>query len=742
MKKHNILCIICILALVVPGISAQVSHGGEPLPLSALRSSDDIPFIEMPGFDVEEELRLDSLEGSCLRGGFRFAYKFITDIRRGNSGTSFILPDGTRVWRVGIYSPGALSINVLFSEYELPKGAQLFLYDENQQHILGAFTHQNNSELEVLPVAPVRGDRLIIEYQEPSGAEFPGRLAIGEVNHAYRSLSGQEPREGVTSIDGIPALCCYADSSSQTQTLGQSVVLMIINGTTACTGTLLNNTALDGKPYLLTASHCLNNSFSLENPDYEEIAGSIVCFYNYNSPLCDPILRGTEELSTASAHSCAVCEFTDMALLELLELPPVYYQPYLAGWNAGGKGNAPYQCIQHPQYSTKRISISENELTAYSLSDVMISFYPQAHWLVDEWSVGYTADGSSGAPLFDKTGKVVGALSGGQSTQGSPYNDYFYSLQKSWNLLDDEDQQLECWLSPNGSDTSCEGMDPYASTPCVRLSNVQDSGKKSSIEMAEENSEPVFGNNSSGVAEYAEAYTITGSTQLYGVYIVTPSCGTTSPDVEITVYDGDDTPSTLLYTETFKPVYLSYSSDESFVETAKDLNRAQESFVVFSSPVTVSEKFYVGYRITQSSDDGYFAAYNLPKGSVSGNTAWILNGNEWQPANEYSKAGYSTSLFVDPVVNYQRTTSTEEVSIDNDIQIFQSRDRQWLYIRLNQETTSGNGIYRIYSANGKLVKNGTLEGQQTSVSLDDLSSGIYIAQISAGNILSNQKIIR
>lgn len=623
MKKHNILCIICILALILPVARAQVSHGGSPLPLSALRSSDDIPFIEMPGFDVEEELRLDSLVESDLRSGFKFAYKFMTDIRRGNSGTSFVLPDGTKVWRVGIYSPGALSINVLFSEYELPKGAQLFLYDEDQQHILGAFTHQNNSELEILPVAPVRGDRLIIEYQEPASADFPGRLAIGEVNHAYRSLSGQEPQEGLASIDGIPALNCYADTSSMVQTLGQSVVLMVIDGTTACTGTLLNNTAQDGKPYLLTASHCLNKSFSLENPDYEEIAGSIVCFYNYNSPLCDPILRGTEELSTASAYSRAVYEFTDMALLELLELPPVYYQPYLAGWNAGGKGSAPYQCIQHPQYSTKRISISENELTAYSLVDV-IMFYPLSHWLVDEWSVGYTASGSSGAPLFDKTGKVVGALSGGQSTQSSPRNDYFYSLQKSWNLRD-EDEQLECWLSPNGSDTSCDGMDPYASTPCIRLSNVQDSGKKSSIEMAEENGEPVFGNNSSGNTEYAEAYTITGSTQLYGIYIVTPPCGTSSaPEVEITVYDGGDVPSTLLYTETFKPAYLNLSSG-CFVETAKDLNRAQESFVVFSSPVTVSEKFYVGYRIGESSDGSYFAAYNLPKGSVSGNTAWILD---------------------------------------------------------------------------------------------------------------------
>ena len=55
--------------------------------------------------------------------------------------------------------------------------------------------------------------------------------------------------------------------------MGQSVVLLIIDGSVGCTGTLINNTDNDGKPYLLTASHCLNKQFTMKNPDYEKIAG-------------------------------------------------------------------------------------------------------------------------------------------------------------------------------------------------------------------------------------------------------------------------------------------------------------------------------------------------------------------------------------------------------------------------------------------------------------------------------------
>ena len=460
MAKHFIIYFGLCLFLSV-SVKAQISHGGQPLPLTATKSQTEDLFITMPPFDLAEQLRLDSLEATDLRSGFRFAYKFMTDYTPENSGVRFILPDGTKVWRLGIRSEGALSLNIMFSKYHLPEGARVFLYNSDQSEVLGSFNHLNNSERAILPVAPIRGDELIVEYQEPAGVAFPGKLAIGEVNHGYRNFRVSEPQPDFTPFECMPVIACYQDSTTRYDAIERSVVLMIINGTTGCTGTLVNNTANDGKPYLLTASHCLNNQFQIKNPDYEEVAGNIVCYFNYNSPQCSPVEPGRTDQTVASAHFRAVNELTDMALLELQDTPPADYRVYYAGWNAQDAGTAPYTCIHHPGGSLKRLNLAEGdvELTSYKIQ--VADFNENSHWKVARWATGCTAGGSSGSPLFDGDNRVIGGLTGGASSCLNPAEDFFFSIQKSWSEPADSSKQLKCWLDPVGvAAPVCAGMDP------------------------------------------------------------------------------------------------------------------------------------------------------------------------------------------------------------------------------------------------------------------------------------------
>lgn len=460
MAKHLIIYFGLCLFLSV-SVKAQISHGGRPLPLTATKSLAEEMFITMPPFDLAEQLRIDSLEATDLRSGFRFAYKFMTDYTPENSGIRFTLPDGTKVWRLGIRSEDALSINIMFSEYHLPEGARVFLYNSDQSEVLGSFNHLNNSERGILPVAPVQGNELIVEYQEPAEVAFPGKLAIGEVNHGYRNLRISEPQPDFTAFKCMPAVACYQDSTNRYDAVERSVVLMIINGTTGCTGTLVNNTANDGKPYLLTASHCLNNQFSIKNPDYEEVAGNVVCYFNYNSPQCSPVEPGRTDQTVASAHFRAVNELTDMALLELQDTPPADYRAYYAGWNAQDAGTAPYACIHHPGGSLKRLNLVEGdvELKTYKIS--VTDFNENSHWRVARWATGCTAGGSSGSPLLDGNNRVIGGLTGGASSCGNPVEDYFFSIQKSWSMPEDSSKQLKYWLDPVGVEAPvCAGMDP------------------------------------------------------------------------------------------------------------------------------------------------------------------------------------------------------------------------------------------------------------------------------------------
>ena len=527
---------------------------------------------------------------------------------------------------------------------------------------------------------------------------------------------------------------------------GQSVVLLIIDGSVGCTGTLINNTDNDGKPYLLTASHCLNKQFTMKNPDYEKIAGSIVCFFNFNSPFCDPILRGTEEMSTASTYFKAVNEMADMALLELTATPPVYYRPYYAGWNAQEVGPAPYTCIQHPQYSVKRISISDEDLAPFTLTDPNMIFYKNAHWHVKTWEVGYTASGSSGSPLFNADGEIIGALSGGQSSENSPKDDYFFSLMKPWDAIDTPERQLKYWLNPSNDETKvCEGLDPYKSAPCFRLSNIYDSGNQENAECTlYPGSEKayLFGNNPANITEYAEAYQVAEAGTLYGAYFVTPPAGANykQMEVEVTVYSGDSKPSTLLYTETFQPTYSNKSIlDDTFIETAKSLNRSQESYIHFSKPVNVSGKFYIGYKLKSVPENTYFSAYNLPKGKTTRNTAWVHDKNGWRQATEYTQAGFSTSLFIDPVIQYGNPISNEKLEANEQVLIHLGPEKGMVHLVLPDGMEKAT--YTLHSAQGKVSENGEITDRQATLHFLKLTSGVYFLTVHYGEEHYTQKII-
>ena len=745
-KKFNIIIYILLSLISISALEAQVSHGGYPLPLTATKSIAQNMFVEMPAFDLGEQLRLDSLNGSDLRSGFHFAYKFMTDYTPSNSGIHFTTADGTQVWRLGIRSSNALSLNVLFTEYELPEGASLFLYNADQSQIIGSFNSLNNSEKCILPVRPIQGDELIIEYQEPVNAAFRGRIKVGEVNHGYRDLKAyKEPQGDLPAFTCMNSVACYQENGiNDYDTASRSVVLLIIDGEIACTGTLLNNTSGDKKPYLLTASHCLNRNFEIKNPDYEEVAGSIICFFNYSSPICSKAMRGTEEMSVASAHYRAVNEETDMALLELQETPPPYYQPYYSGWNAKDAGDAPYAGIHHPMASVKRVNLYDKTPTLGMFYSNAYNFIKDGFWHIDKWFSGATAGGSSGSPLFDANNRVIGALTGGDPSSScyKPIDDYYYAISKSWEVSTETKKQLKFWLSPNGNNLICEGFDPFTTQPCFRLSNICEIQKNDSIEKAvltTDKTKYLFGSNSLGTSEYAEIYKANGNALIYGTYIVNPAIAQKGNlNVEINVYENlNGKPGNVLHSQTFSPSVV-YRSNNKFQDMSKPLTRDQESYIQFAKPVSVNGTFFVGYKIL-APGDSTFTVYSLKKGETTQNTTWIHYKNNWIAATNHPTQAYTTSLFIDPVIQYQSSTANQELPSVQSVQIFIGAEKRSIHVLLPEEIS--HGVLELISMDGKTIQSWDIREQQTTLQIGSVQPGVYIVRIASDNNLYIQKII-
>lgn len=68
------------------------------------------------------------------------------------------MPDGGRVWRLALHSRSALSLNVLFEEFELPVDSELYVRslltleggDGQEPEIMGPFTQYVNVSVRVL----------------------------------------------------------------------------------------------------------------------------------------------------------------------------------------------------------------------------------------------------------------------------------------------------------------------------------------------------------------------------------------------------------------------------------------------------------------------------------------------------------------------------------------------------------------------------------------------------------------
>ena len=430
---------------------SQISEGGTPRTwnlekLPSLNSKEIMPLINIESLKTEDEA-----ENQFKDQPYRFAYGHEVNFTSQNSGSWFYFPNGDRLWRLKIQSKEALSMNVTFSNYHIPDGADLFIYSSDESYKIGAFTSANNKENGSLGTTPIPGDEIVIEYFEPSYAAFEGELEIETVAHAYQDIFkiaknvSQNKDFGDSGNCNNNVICPEAeDWADQVRSVA---MITLANGTRLCTGSLLNNTNDDGTPYFLTANHCLGSGTS-----------NWVFIFNYFSDICDEGGDGNDGSLLESVAGCSILantqsgggtgstdpNQTDMALLLLDETPPDDYTIFYSGWDWSGIAPATAVGIHHPSGDVKKISWDTDETGISGYLDYSGTAGGTTHWHINDWEDGTTEGGSSGSPLFNDSYQVIGQLHGGLANCSNNVDDYYGRLALSFPYIQE-------WLDPDSS---------------------------------------------------------------------------------------------------------------------------------------------------------------------------------------------------------------------------------------------------------------------------------------------------
>src|ERR1039457_6399811 len=114
---------------------AQISEGGIPIGFDASLNNNVIPYQEMPIVNVDSLQRQDEINDKHKEIPWRFGFTHSVNLNPHNSGIRTTLNNGDRLWQLGIHCPEAVSINLAFDEFHLPKGAKMFIYNQDRTHV-------------------------------------------------------------------------------------------------------------------------------------------------------------------------------------------------------------------------------------------------------------------------------------------------------------------------------------------------------------------------------------------------------------------------------------------------------------------------------------------------------------------------------------------------------------------------------------------------------------------------------
>lgn len=457
MKKFLLLG-LSIICFTMSGF-AQKSLGGEPYSYTnalglAQMPTEVMPLLDMAAIEAEDQQR-------AAAGSLRLISRLHqVNLDLDNSGTWTELANGDRLWRLKVESRDAIGLMIGYKRFQIPQGGLVYLFNEDMTEHIGAFSSINNPKNEEWATTYIRGERSIIEYYEPAAVRGEGVIQLEWVSHIYRDLKtiAEEQSEMVDRADPceVNIMCSEGEPYWDEKKGIVRIAVIDAQGQGWCSGSLVNNTAEDCKPYILSALHCANNSSTSHFNQF-------IFTFNYERVNCTggPSPNNNTETGCtkrADSNDNGGATGSDFLLVELNGPITESYYPYWNGWNANNSASPSGVCIHHPAGDNKKISTYTQTLvtTGWGVSNT----HWQVRWVATANGWGVTEGGSSGSPLFNNRNRaqIIGTLTGGSSyceqVQPGANDDPDWFGKMSWHWSNNPNaagQKLSAWLDPTGS---------------------------------------------------------------------------------------------------------------------------------------------------------------------------------------------------------------------------------------------------------------------------------------------------
>ncbi len=459
---RNLFTFLCCLQLAFLTFSQ-----GKTLVIEEIDNLKEIPTAEFPAPDMGT-IHAEDLERDKNGELYRIGVSIESNINTSEFGKWTHAADGSRTWQLRVQSDGAEALSFLFSKFVLYGESVLTIRDADGKLVHKPMTSADVIDHHMQNAALCYGDDMIIQLYEPLHAQA-SEIFIDRIVYNYRSTGNPNAEKDFGASDPceVNVNCSPVGDPWQDEKDGVARIY-VVEGQFAgwCTGSLVNNTAENCKPYFLTALHCGTNASAANMNQWR-------FYFRFESPNCNnPSSAGTLDdyyiqscFHISDSNDGGGNSGSDFLLVQLgaasnesstiSTLKSSNYSAYWNGWDRATASTTGGAGIHHPAGDIKKISTFNGTTQSTSWGSAGGSHWAMS-WSSNANGHGVTEGGSSGSPLFNNDGQIIGTLTGGSSYCSTPTSpDVYGKMSYHWTSNGTpNDERLKPWLDPTNSNVN------------------------------------------------------------------------------------------------------------------------------------------------------------------------------------------------------------------------------------------------------------------------------------------------